>query len=577
MDRRIFVNVVTTGDFESVISFLSTSPSNKGCFQIETNDGSQIEFHDQTTIDGESNLGIRIISPNALNIHFDNTDKRCLFIDSSKNLSKDILSLYELLKGKKRAKYNGAKTVRVLGQIKDQNALSLKVYAAENPKEKKEELLKEYTDKNQVVPVGNKIFGDNNAIPSWSGFNFQGKAMLLRVLQHINELINEQPEDYNDDVTGYSVEIELREDFVLLKDNRALEFCQVKAMLKSDTYSEYVQAVQQLVDHRSDDRNAHESAECVMMSAVKIDPWESTEVHFYLYEEKYLDLISVIGFIQTELSRLMTKIVGLVIDEQEIENYYLKLCAFLDDKVSSLHNKSELSFDISYQQIIAMLISKHQFFAEIEEQKFKEKLYIGISKQIESAFEEYCAECKESPGESDCSNCIISRLKENFVSVNFDEYAQVLMASQNLEKLEENLVAYSSVYNVETLKNLLELYRYANIEDYQFNQSYHYLSGSYYENIIPTELDASRNEYAVSSMFKKIQLNTSISQRIMNKKLTIKTPYKFTGDKNIIQYDITKSVFEHNENLSTEVGVNFSLIDAEKFKESLRGVYYESE
>ena len=51
----------------------------------------------------------------------------------------------------------------------------------------------------------------NDAIPSWSGFNYQGKVMLLYVLQLINNLPANE-------ISSYQVELEAREDFVIIKN-----------------------------------------------------------------------------------------------------------------------------------------------------------------------------------------------------------------------------------------------------------------------------------------------------------------------------------------------------------------------
>ena len=55
----------------------------------------------------------------------------------------------------------------------------------------------------------------NDAIPTWSGFNYQGKMMLLYVL----ELINQIAKDKNKDIDAYSVELEKTEDFCIICDS----------------------------------------------------------------------------------------------------------------------------------------------------------------------------------------------------------------------------------------------------------------------------------------------------------------------------------------------------------------------
>ena len=53
----------------------------------------------------------------------------------------------------------------------------------------------------------------NDAIPTWSGSNYQGKMMLLYVL----ELINQIEQDKDEKI--YSVELEKDEDFCIMCDS----------------------------------------------------------------------------------------------------------------------------------------------------------------------------------------------------------------------------------------------------------------------------------------------------------------------------------------------------------------------
>lgn len=73
----------------------------------------------------------------------------------------------------------------------------------------------------------------NDAIPTWSGFNYQGKMMLLYVL----ELINQIAKDKNKDIDAYSVELEKTEDFCIICDSEYKSFHQVKAYLSKDKWN----------------------------------------------------------------------------------------------------------------------------------------------------------------------------------------------------------------------------------------------------------------------------------------------------------------------------------------------------
>lgn len=73
----------------------------------------------------------------------------------------------------------------------------------------------------------------NDAIPTWSGFNYQGKMMLLYVLELINQIVK----DKNKDIDAYSVELEKTEDFCIICDSEYKSFHQVKAYLSISAIS----------------------------------------------------------------------------------------------------------------------------------------------------------------------------------------------------------------------------------------------------------------------------------------------------------------------------------------------------
>ena len=88
----------------------------------------------------------------------------------------------------------------------------------------------------------------NDAIPSWSGFNYQGKIAILCALQQINQKAN---------FKDYSIELEKQEDFTILKGEKAIALYQVKALLSKKKHRYYTlaappeeSAAQKLLRHR---------------------------------------------------------------------------------------------------------------------------------------------------------------------------------------------------------------------------------------------------------------------------------------------------------------------------------------
>lgn len=78
----------------------------------------------------------------------------------------------------------------------------------------------------------------NDAVASWSGYNYQGKMMLLCVLLKLKDLL-----DKKEDYTDYWAEVEAKEDFVIGCGQEGCErdqsFYQVKAKLCSKTVNSY--------------------------------------------------------------------------------------------------------------------------------------------------------------------------------------------------------------------------------------------------------------------------------------------------------------------------------------------------
>ncbi len=82
---------------------------------------------------------------------------------------------------------------------------------------------------------GGNVSRGNDAIPTWSGFNYQGKVMLFYIVKLINQINKEQDE------RGYSVNLEEVEDFCIIRDSEYVSFHQVKAWLSVTKWSSYLE------------------------------------------------------------------------------------------------------------------------------------------------------------------------------------------------------------------------------------------------------------------------------------------------------------------------------------------------
>lgn len=84
--------------------------------------------------------------------------------------------------------------------------------------------------------------GNHSAIPSWSGYIYQGKVAIYHTLSFIVEKLNSNK---NYDFTSYSLEVEWAEDFALKNGNDYLSLHQVKAYkeTKPSTYKDALEDI----------------------------------------------------------------------------------------------------------------------------------------------------------------------------------------------------------------------------------------------------------------------------------------------------------------------------------------------
>lgn len=232
-----------------------------------------------------------------------------------------------------------------------------------------------------------KVGRGNDAIPTWSGFNYQGKMMLLYVMN----LINKQEKDH--DNKKYSVEIEKTEDFCIICNSKYKSFHQVKAYLSCNQWIRYREAMDKLIKHR--DSSTNPTAECYLMVARDITDWDDasntyrSSVKLYKYNSEIVGVRDVKDLIMAEVNKYL-KLKGYSEDNGEI--VYGALCIFLDDCIASMHKqqlkrrKYSIDFSMFLNIIEATLISQ----TVREEFYLKEKIYDYIMENMEKALNNLC-------------------------------------------------------------------------------------------------------------------------------------------------------------------------------------------
>jgi len=213
----------------------------------------------------------------------------------------------------------------------------------------------------------------NDAIPTWSGFNYQGKITLLCALIEINKLIvNGYRQDLLDDCY---VEIEKTEDFVLFLQGKVKSLYQVKAYLSTDKRASFSKAMKKLIEHRNNLNSL--TAECYICSPLSISDWNDTG-NTYKNQIKLLDYDT--KKIKIELEKTL-KHMGLA--NPKIDDIYLGLCSFLDDKVAEMHNQEvkKRNYNLLFNEIANFISHAYTCYVVEQEDIQKENIYNHIIKK----------------------------------------------------------------------------------------------------------------------------------------------------------------------------------------------------
>lgn len=538
---------------EECLDYLDPNKETEGVYLVGFQNCSNLEF-----IKNEDNNN-NLVSVVKLNEHYNKTDKETLLIESSKNLYQSI-SFF----GEDKLPVNlKPKSAKVLWQIINRPELKVKFLEIPNAFNEKKELVKKYSETRNVVPLGNKSFNDNDAIPTWSGFNYQGKGVILRAIQLINELWEEEKSENEIEqlLKEYFIEVELKEDFVLYHKEIPTEYVQVKATLAEKTYSGYTKAVKQLLDHRSEGINS-EGAKCMLMSAITIRNWKKDcSVSLYKYQGESIGLLEIPEIIKKEISILLKKMEQLV-DDFKVKIIYENLCGLLDQRVREIHVNGK-GYCLDLHQDIWKNI-KLFYFEQEENALFStyELLYNKICLDLISVMDSRCEECRKGHTEYNCETCPIPSMRDNFIVTNLLDYVHVLNPNKIIEEEKvDQILSIAETFSEKELKNLFNQFEFAHIDNYRWNPTYHMLDMGKGNHIIPTLLDFGNENFeeSISSTLSSIIGNIRIRSIIDGKALTVVKPGSFEST-NIMENNIT-NYKEVKDRIRTEDGYDVSKSD----------------
>lgn len=514
-----------------------------------------------------------MVSHIKLKEHYEETDKTILLISNSKDSYLGIKSIYELSCGNDVENLK-PKTAQIIGQIDACPPLFFSYLKMSESAKEKERLVEDYKQTNGVIPLANKMFNDNDAIPTWSGFNYQGKGVLLKAIQQINSLWDNKltREEWKRTVQEYSIEIELNEDFVLYEQNLPIQYIQVKATLASETFSGYKTAIKQLIDHRSEGSNQND-AECLLLAANKIRNWDNTcGVDLYLYKDKVIGLLDIVQYIKEEISIFISNY-GKTANSSKIDIVYEYLCGILDDRVRKIHSKKSGYKMNLYRHIWLEIITTYEKSRRDSFYEVYEQIYQDSCEVIEEAFNRKCEGCKRVFSERNCDTCSIETMKANFFKMNLSDYAKILKPDIVVNsQLGRKIRSISQAFEENELDSLLYQFQFVNLENYKFELNSHMFNFKDSYTVVPTLLNFRNqlDEIAISTTLARIQENFAIRKVIDGKILTVEKPG--FESQSIANADITSfkkmedQIIEEDKGQSNQVQsgikkINVTLVD----------------
>ena len=367
----------------------------------------------------------------------------------------------------------------------------------------------------------------NDATPTWSGFNYQGKIMILHVLKLINEI------QKNADKGIYSVEIEKTEDFSIICDSEYKSFHQVKAWLSASKWSSYAEAMDKLLEHRN--KSSNPTGKCYLMVARNIVDWDEaantyqSNIELYKYDSKIIGVCDVRNAIIQEVKKYLK---AQKYSENNADIVYGELCLFLDDVIAQMHKTGakKREYVILFSGFVDVMERAVKIERNREEYYLKEKIYDYFTDSMEKAFEGVCQDiCGKSA--SDCSSiCAAKTVNDKVMEISdYTLFCKVLNPSKiegwdNSLSLVENFPTdklqdqvYELMYHSKTPEKILSDGKSIYLQSK--------FSSAVKGQIIPTLLDLTRGcggrSEALQRIFQNIVNNTDIIDILEGNSITV--------------------------------------------------------
>ena len=365
----------------------------------------------------------------------------------------------------------------------------------------------------------------NDAIPTWSGFNYQGKMMLFYVLKLINQI------NQNNDTRAYSVELERTEDFCIIRDLEYVSFHQIKAWLSTTKWSSYTKAMDKLLQHRNDASSP--TAKCFLMVAKEIEDWNDTtntynlSIELYKHDSRIIGVCDVRNLIIQEIEEYLRQ-KGHPMQQAEV--VYGELCLYLDDQIATMHKQGvrQRKYAIPFSCFIDVIEEAVNKAYVREEYYLKERVYNYIMESMERAMESLCQDA--------CGNSLLNCNKECAAKTAYEKVMEIsdytsfckLLNPSKIDGWDDSLTLVAN-FPVEKLQNEIYelLYQSKTPEKVSGDGRGIYLQSKFSNaksgQIIPTLLDLSRGykrNGTLQRIFQNIVNNTDIGDILEGNSIT---------------------------------------------------------
>lgn len=408
----------------------------------------------------------------------------------------------------------------------------------------------------------------NDAVPTWSGFNYQGKMMLLHVLELMNKIQN---------TDAYIVELEKNEDFSIKHSSEYKSFHQVKACLSKNKWSAFEDAMKKLLQHKKDVASVNSAAKCYLTVARKIDDWNDdtniykSKVLLYKRSSKVVGVCEVRGEIEKEISDYLK---NNNYSDKNKEVVYAALCLFLDDKIAKMHRqgKQNRNYDIYFSEIAKIIESAVNKQKIREEFYLKEKVYEYITQNIGNALEQFCYD--------KCEKSVVNCDEECAAKIGYEEMMQIVDYSKfckvlNPDKIEgwDNSLSMVEYFSNDKIQNEIYelLYKSKTPGKVAGNDSGIFLKTKYSnankKQVLPTFLSLERgreNEMALQRIFQNIIDNKEVIDILSGNSITV-IPGNYSGI--LSQAQITSGWQKISEDKINECYKDIELISSKELKD----------